>query len=215
MVICIVCVWWKFVWTGISVFATARDRCHRAASASTQTTDYHCDACGRLCASSFGLRGHVRSHRWEHRLCHCQTLMDYQHSLCIEDLLNDTHGCFPFVLVPSVGVDKLWGEDFVVQLTRGFLHLSFLVQKVLTTSIVSWLLAEIHLVFNKNHIFAHHPSFFFTKKNDGCLSFLGVNFSMLEWFAVTVVIIWLTFPLFRTNRKTFTWGFLFCIFKAN
>ena len=42
--------------------AAARDRRHRAASASTRTTDHRCDTCGRLCASNFGLRSHMRSH---------------------------------------------------------------------------------------------------------------------------------------------------------
>ena len=43
--------------------AFARDRRHRAAPASTRTTDLRCDTCGRLCASSFGPRSHMRSHR--------------------------------------------------------------------------------------------------------------------------------------------------------
>ena len=41
--------------------AAARDRRHRAASASTQTTDCRCDTCGSLCSSSFGLLSHMRS----------------------------------------------------------------------------------------------------------------------------------------------------------
>ena len=57
--------------------AVARDRRHRAASASTRTTDYCGDTCGRLCASSFGLRSHMRSHRWAHRLCHLWAPTDY------------------------------------------------------------------------------------------------------------------------------------------
>ena len=36
---------------------------HRAASASTRTTDCRCDTCGRLCASSFGVQSRMRSHR--------------------------------------------------------------------------------------------------------------------------------------------------------
>ena len=43
--------------------AAARDIRHRAASPSTRTTDCRSDTCGRLCASSFGLRSHMRSHR--------------------------------------------------------------------------------------------------------------------------------------------------------
>ena len=60
--------------------AAARDRRHRAASASTRATDYRCDTCGRLCASNFGLRSHMRSHPWEHRLCHRRTPTDYEQS---------------------------------------------------------------------------------------------------------------------------------------
>ena len=43
--------------------AAARDRRHRSSSSTVRTTDYCCDTCGRLCASSFGLRSHMRSHR--------------------------------------------------------------------------------------------------------------------------------------------------------
>ena len=43
--------------------AAARDRRHRATVSSIQTTDFRCDTCGRLCASSFGLRSHMRRHR--------------------------------------------------------------------------------------------------------------------------------------------------------
>ena len=57
--------------------AAARDRRHRTVSASTQTTDYRCHTCGRLCASSFGLRSHMCSRRWDHRLCHCRKPADY------------------------------------------------------------------------------------------------------------------------------------------
>jgi hypothetical protein len=41
----------------------ARDKRHRAALNATQSMDHRCDTCGRLCASSFGLRSHMRSHR--------------------------------------------------------------------------------------------------------------------------------------------------------
>ena len=53
--------------------AAARDRHHRAVSASIQTTDYRCETRGRQCAFSFGLRGHMRSHRWKHRLSSSDT----------------------------------------------------------------------------------------------------------------------------------------------
>ena len=43
--------------------AAARDKRHRAASTSIQNTDFQCSTCGRLCASSFGLRSHMRRHR--------------------------------------------------------------------------------------------------------------------------------------------------------
>ena len=43
--------------------AAARDRRHRAASTSVQNTNFQCNTCGRLCASSFGLRSHMRRHR--------------------------------------------------------------------------------------------------------------------------------------------------------
>ena len=43
--------------------AAARDKRHRAASTSIQNTDFLCSTCGRLCASSFGLRSHMRRHR--------------------------------------------------------------------------------------------------------------------------------------------------------
>lgn len=41
----------------------ARERRHRAASTSIQNTNFQCDICGRLCASGFGLRSHMRRHR--------------------------------------------------------------------------------------------------------------------------------------------------------
>ena len=43
--------------------AAARDKRHRAASTSIQNTDFQCSTCGRLCASSFGLRSHMRRPR--------------------------------------------------------------------------------------------------------------------------------------------------------
>ena len=43
--------------------AAARGKRHRAASTSIQNTDFQCLTCGRLCASSFGLRSHMRRHR--------------------------------------------------------------------------------------------------------------------------------------------------------
>ncbi|KAK4305467.1 hypothetical protein Pmani_022628 [Petrolisthes manimaculis] len=43
--------------------AAARDRRHRAASTSVQNTNFQCNTCGRLCASSFGLQSHMRRHR--------------------------------------------------------------------------------------------------------------------------------------------------------
>ena len=39
---------------------------------------FQCDICGRLCASSFGLRSHMHCHRWVHRLRHHRFPMDYQ-----------------------------------------------------------------------------------------------------------------------------------------
>ena len=41
--------------------APARDRRHRAEPPSIQTTDYSCNTCGLLCASSFGLHSHALS----------------------------------------------------------------------------------------------------------------------------------------------------------
>ena len=43
--------------------AAARDRRHRAASASVLTAGVPCPTCNRTCASDFGLRSHMRVHR--------------------------------------------------------------------------------------------------------------------------------------------------------
>ncbi|CAH1233287.1 Hypp666 [Branchiostoma lanceolatum] len=40
----------------------ARAKRHRAAATAVQTADHQCTTCGRLCASSFGLRSHMRAH---------------------------------------------------------------------------------------------------------------------------------------------------------
>jgi hypothetical protein len=56
----------------------ARDKRHRAALNVLQSMDHRCDTCGRLCASSFGLRSHMRSHRWEYRRRHRRHSTDYQ-----------------------------------------------------------------------------------------------------------------------------------------
>ena len=42
---------------------SARDRRHTASSIAIEHTNFECDICGRLCASSFGLRSHMRRHR--------------------------------------------------------------------------------------------------------------------------------------------------------
>ena len=70
--------------------AAARDRHHKAESASIQTKDYHCDTCGHMCASRSGLQSHTCSHRWENRLCHRLTPMDYQQN--INDQHSPEHG---------------------------------------------------------------------------------------------------------------------------
>ena len=44
-------------------FAAAREMRARSTSIPIQTTEYQCDTCGYLWASSFGLRSHMRSHR--------------------------------------------------------------------------------------------------------------------------------------------------------
>ena len=44
-------------------FTAARDRRHRAASASVLTNGVPCPTCNRMCASDFGLRSHMRIHR--------------------------------------------------------------------------------------------------------------------------------------------------------
>jgi hypothetical protein len=41
----------------------ARDKRDRAALNAIQSMDHRCDTCDRLCASSFGLKSHMRSHR--------------------------------------------------------------------------------------------------------------------------------------------------------
>ena len=43
--------------------AAERHKRHGAALASIQITNFPCAKCGRMCASSFGLRIHMRSHR--------------------------------------------------------------------------------------------------------------------------------------------------------
>ena len=43
--------------------AAARERRHRAASSAPPTEGIPCELCNRLCASAFGLRSHMRSHR--------------------------------------------------------------------------------------------------------------------------------------------------------
>ena len=52
--------------------------CHTSDILVTIQTDYCCDTCGHLCAFSFGLWSHMRSHRWEQRQCHHRTPRNYQ-----------------------------------------------------------------------------------------------------------------------------------------
>ena len=49
---------WKFI-TSMAIMAFDEE---------VQNTNIQCYNCGRPCASSFGLRRHMRSHRWQHRL---------------------------------------------------------------------------------------------------------------------------------------------------
>ena len=72
----------------------ARDRRHRAASASSQTTGYRCETCGPLCASSLGLQSHMRSHRREHALSSSDTDgLPTHFSVCLFYSRQCFHGC--------------------------------------------------------------------------------------------------------------------------
>lgn len=63
--------WRSLIYKGVKAFEedrqhrleAARERRHKAASSHILTTDHQCPTCGRLCASGFGLRSHMRSHR--------------------------------------------------------------------------------------------------------------------------------------------------------
>ena len=64
--------WRSLTYSGAAAFKkgrqhcpqAARDKCHRAALSQVFTQDHQCPTCGRCCASVFGLRSHMRSHRW-------------------------------------------------------------------------------------------------------------------------------------------------------
>ena len=59
-------------------FAAARERRARSTSIPVQTTEYQCDTWGCLCASSFGLRSHMRSHGRERQILSSSDTTDYR-----------------------------------------------------------------------------------------------------------------------------------------